>query len=248
MFTKLVKIANELDQRGLYAEADALDSIIKTAVSQSTLIRSLKNDDQESTMRALTEFISSLPSHTSPDKELGMTRQKFQEFADSIKGGDLDKARELYGVGKDVKLDPSMYSPITGQPWPSNLKSELQFVKDTLGSVFEIKEVSLETVPNKGIATVSWPMSVHYLREAVDITDRFESHGYAYDDFVNRDTQTRDELLTKKIDDSTEIIVKLHSGIDEPSDWNEDWSWVYVTVNSSDVNASTAVLKKMFGV
>lgn len=105
---KLAQISEQLDSKGLYAEADVLDSIIKTAVSQSNLIRALKGDNSEKAMRALTEFISSLPYHASPDKELGMTRDEFREFANAIKSGKLDKARELYGVEKDTQNEGIM--------------------------------------------------------------------------------------------------------------------------------------------
>jgi len=47
MLKELIKLANELDQRGLYKEADALDQIIKRAEESKIIIRPVAKSKSE---------------------------------------------------------------------------------------------------------------------------------------------------------------------------------------------------------
>jgi len=125
MLKKLTALANKLDQKGLYREADILDTIVRTAGNKNSLIRALKNDDAQTAHKALTGMSGD---------DLGLTHQEFgwltngidfanehlndKPYEDSVKKR-MDKARELLGIGKNVKLDPLTHNPMTGQPWKS---------------------------------------------------------------------------------------------------------------------------------
>jgi len=125
-FTILSDLANKLDKSGLYQEADILDTILIKEASKNSLIRALKDDNVLAARKALVGMSG---------EDLGLTSKEFTELTNAIQMGDkelmdpnrpkdkplinMDKAREILGVGKNVKLDPLTHSPLTGQPWSS---------------------------------------------------------------------------------------------------------------------------------
>lgn len=116
---KLIRLANNLDKKGLYEEASELDKIISIAANSSGLIRALKNDSADESRKALQDFVSQLPSHVSPAEELGMDSGQFHDFFKAVDDGDLGAARKLFGVELDSPQSPQTHNPLTGKPWPS---------------------------------------------------------------------------------------------------------------------------------
>lgn len=151
MIKTLTLIANKLDSKGLYKLADEMDQIIKSAISQSDLIRALKENDKNKAMSALNVLVRD--SSGPINEELGMTKDKFREFANSIRNDDLDAARNLMGIGSFTssehkvmpsdELDTSKYSPLTGLPWKSGPveKETNPWVQEVLGDIEKIKDI-----------------------------------------------------------------------------------------------------------
>lgn len=76
----------------------------KEAVSQSHLIRALKDNDTKGVKRALSEYVNALPWGVRPEDELGMTEQEYKDFVKYISLGELKQARDIFGVEKDEGL------------------------------------------------------------------------------------------------------------------------------------------------
>lgn len=91
-------------------EKDALEalqsykkaSINKLAASPSGLIRALKTNNVVDVRKALDEFVSAIPSYSTPEKELGMTDTEYKDFVNSIKAGHLDTAKDIMGFNKPL--------------------------------------------------------------------------------------------------------------------------------------------------
>lgn len=148
MLIRLLALANKLDKLGLYKEAGQLDTMIKIAVSQSALIRALKSDNVVDVRKALDAFIASVPSYSTPERELGMTEAEYKDFVNSIKAGHLDTAKDLMGIGK---------------PLPS--QSQRGVPKSSL--VAELKRLKAIIEPHRGPATGRYHTS--YMDDRIEV-------------------------------------------------------------------------------
>jgi hypothetical protein len=119
MIRQLIKIANRLDAAGYYDLASEIDMLLKTASIESDLTRALKDKDPNAAKRVLLDAAHA-SRDTSAAQELGLDDNTFRELYDAIGSANLNRARDIWGIGKEEDLtDTSKYNPITGKPWTS---------------------------------------------------------------------------------------------------------------------------------
>ncbi len=95
MLKKLISIANKLDQKGFYQEADLLTKMASIMVSRSNLFKALKNNDVEAARKALVGMSGD---------DLGLTHGEFRDLTSAI----MDKP--MAGIsGIDRKMDFARY-------------------------------------------------------------------------------------------------------------------------------------------
>lgn len=104
----LIDLANKLDKRGAYNEADELDALVKKMASlahYNAFVRALKQDDLDTA--------KNLMSHLSPS-DLGLIANDYKDLMIFLKNKDLDRARGLLGIIKgnpDADLGRPTVSP-----------------------------------------------------------------------------------------------------------------------------------------
>lgn len=104
----LISLANKLDSKGLYSEASIIDLMITKEASKSDLFKALKEDEPEKAYDAMTGL-------SGPD--LGLDHKQFSELTSAIHQMDLDHARKMLGVSKNVNIAPGTHNPVTGLPY-----------------------------------------------------------------------------------------------------------------------------------
>jgi len=144
MFKKLAKVANQLDQKGLYEEASQIDLMIKIAnptVIKSNLIKALQDDDAEAAAQAITDamrtgtrlndlFPVSTGSYDNDGNMISrpMTDEELGRFLKSVdpSNPNLDVARQMVGVPRSYK--PKGYSGKVEMS-PEKIKEHLEKIE-----------------------------------------------------------------------------------------------------------------------
>lgn len=136
MLDKLIKLANELDQRGYTKEASRVDVLIKKNAGRHELFRALKNDDIEGAINSLSRM---------NNEDLGITTQEFKFLTKDLmdaksyeahdpaeSANSMEKARQILGIEKPVQQTTQTHNPITGLPWssgPTNIQLEKELLQ-----------------------------------------------------------------------------------------------------------------------
>jgi hypothetical protein len=117
--------------RGLGSISCRSPNMTRRAVMQSPLIRALKGDGLKEVKKTLSEFINILPLGVRPEDELNMTQDDYRRFTHYIMNGDLEGAREIYGVEKDTKdnnlseeVKEHKEEPTPGKEWHEMSREE----------------------------------------------------------------------------------------------------------------------------
>lgn len=123
MLDKLIKLANELDQRGYTKEASQIDALIRKEAGRHELFRALKSDDVDGAIKSLVGM---------NNEDLGITTEEFKKLtqdltnAKSYESHDpaesvswMEIARKRLGVEKPEVQTVKTHNPVTGLPWSS---------------------------------------------------------------------------------------------------------------------------------
>ena len=106
ILASLTKIANALDKKGAFDEADAIDKLITSLATSrgtyNTFIKAIKDNDFDIAIPLL--------SHLSPS-ELDLSDQDFRDLLFAVQTHDSFAARVLLGIGND-EVDPDLGRPI----------------------------------------------------------------------------------------------------------------------------------------
>jgi hypothetical protein len=111
---KIIKVATELDKRGLYKMANELDVMIKRIVASNDdfgLSDALRKGNRTAVMIALESINSGLPESMSITDALGMSQAEFGEFMGSVYRGDMSKAKSMYLGESEAAEAPAAYAP-----------------------------------------------------------------------------------------------------------------------------------------
>jgi len=153
IINELIVLADALDKLGLGKEAAEVDRILKQASimnARSDLIDALKNDDRGKAKSTIVSLQGQLTGGATIDEELGLSEDATREFLNAIYSGRLEKAREIFGVGKDIDTsDTSTYNPFTGQPWASDPAKEVPKREDTEIARY-LRSLNSEIINNYG--------------------------------------------------------------------------------------------------
>lgn len=197
MLYRFISIANKLDQRGLYIEADLLTKIASIMVSKNNLIKTLKNDDTEAAMKAFNEFIATIPSYTNPAEELGLTPSNFNYFLQKLKRKDLWAARKILGIGENTQ-------PV---PKPQNNKlsaEEVDAIKRFINQ-HSINDTRLFNDLTKKYGKGTFGTAARLLNDILDIGDKeinIKNFSSNYEHFIRdivKDWNTQDFYVNPKI-------------------------------------------------
>lgn len=104
-----------------------LKPLLESMVTVNNLINALKTDDKQATNKALFNLIQAATGKAKPEQELGIGTAEFKALANSVRSGDLNKARMILGIEKgkssldttEEPVDTNKINPFTGRPWPS---------------------------------------------------------------------------------------------------------------------------------
>ena len=218
MIERLLKLANILDEKGFYDEADCLDKIASSMAARSALTKALKEDDSPAVLRAIDSLVRSVPHGSTPQQELGISDNEFRELTDAIQSSDFDKARSILGVGKNVKQNPVQINPFTGRQWntPAGVKDIIEDIAKKLQEVPKNDGAWIE---------ISLGQSEDNTGKLDDAVDLLEQHGFTWDGW-----NMKGDL---SMDDGTEIEARV--SLFDPRDAEEsDEEWYYYDQFDSD--------------
>lgn len=218
MIKRLLKLANILDKKGFYEEANCLDKIASSMAARSALTKALKEDDNPAVLRAIDSLIRSVPAGSTPQQELGISDDKFRELTDAIQSVDFDKARSILGVGKNVKQSPIQINPFTGRPWstPPGVKDIIEDIAKKLQATPRNEKLWIE------ISLGQMEDNNGKLDDAVDL---LEQHGFNWDNW--------NMIGNLSMNDGTEIEARVAEF--DPRDAEEsDEEWYYYDQFGSD--------------